>query len=151
MKDGILSKPNCSRATYYSLQWTWGILMNIIGLFVMLYALIRKWPITKYRNAVLIETPSETYGGINFGMFLVIGKGQYRSAPHEYGHGMQNLNWGPLMPFVISLPSAIRFWYRELKYNRKGLTPPTKYDDIWFEKQATEYGKKAEANTWAWL
>ena len=41
------------------------------------------------------------------------------------------------MFFVITGPSIVRYWYRELKYYRKGLVPPTKYDDIWFEGQAT--------------
>ena len=56
---------------------------------------------------------------------------------HECGHGIQNCIWGPLMIFVVCIPSATRYWYREFKYHRKGLTPPTKYDDIWFEGQAT--------------
>lgn len=46
------------------------------------------------------------------------------------------------MWFVITIPSIIRYWYRELKYNKKGLTPPTEYDDIWFEGQATKWGYK---------
>ncbi|MBO5712210.1 MAG: hypothetical protein J6R47_05160 [Acholeplasmatales bacterium] len=45
------------------------------------------------------------------------------------------------MPFVICIPSALRYWYRELRYNRKGITPPTKYDDIWFEDEATKLGR----------
>lgn len=45
------------------------------------------------------------------------------------------------MLFVITIPSAIRYWYRELKYHRKGLVPPTMYDDIWFEGQATRWGQ----------
>ena len=44
------------------------------------------------------------------------------------------------MPFVVSIPSAIRYWNRKLNYHDKGLTPPTEYDDIWFEKQATKLG-----------
>ena len=46
------------------------------------------------------------------------------------------------MPFVICIPSAIRYWYRELKYYRKGLYPETDYDSIWFEGQATKWGNK---------
>ncbi len=44
------------------------------------------------------------------------------------------------MPFVVGIPSMIRYWYRELKYNRKGKVPPTSYDSIWFEGQATRIG-----------
>ena len=46
------------------------------------------------------------------------------------------------MPFVVCIPSAVRYWYREFKYHRKKLTPPTKYDDIWFEGQATKWGSE---------
>ena len=49
---------------------------------------------------------------------------------HEMGHGLQNCLWGPLGIFVIFIPSAIRYWYRELKFYRKGLIPLTQYDDI---------------------
>ena len=53
---------------------------------------------------------------------------------------IQNAILGPFMPFVVGIPSAIRYWYRELKYNRKGKVPPTSYDSIWFEGQATRIG-----------
>lgn len=32
---------------------------------------------------------------------------------HELGHSLQNLKFGPLTPFLISIPSAYRFWMRE--------------------------------------
>lgn len=59
---------------------------------------------------------------------------------HEAGHGLQNIVWGFLFPFVVCIPSAIRYWYRELKYHRKHIKPKTEYDDIWFEGQATRWG-----------
>lgn len=40
------------------------------------------------------------------------------------------------------IPSVIRFWYREFKYNRKDLQAPTEYGDIWFEGQASRWGEK---------
>jgi hypothetical protein len=36
----------------------------------------------------------------------------------------------------------IRYWYRELKYYRKGLIPKTDYDSVWFEGTATKWGTK---------
>ena len=47
------------------------------------------------------------------------------------------------MPFVVSIPSAIRYWYQELKYERKGLTCPVEYDAVWFEDAATQCGRWA--------
>lgn len=138
-----------TKKKYYLIQWTWGFIMNFIGLFPLLWAVINKWPITKYRNAIMIEAPT-SFGGVNFGSIFIIGKGCQKSAPHEYGHGLQNLKWGPLMPFVISIPSAVRYWYRRLRYTNKGLPAPTNYDSIWFEGQATELGKRAASNEWDW-
>ena len=50
--------------------------------------------------------------------------------------------WGILMPFVISIPSAIRYWYREIIYrtNRTKYSKLPPYDSIWFEGQATSLG-----------
>ena len=61
---------------------------------------------------------------------------------HESGHAIQNCYLGFLMPFLVCIPSALRYWYRELKYNRQNVKPPTKYEDIWFEGQATKLGQK---------
>ena len=61
-----------------------------------------------------------------------------RMNSHEAGHGLQNIIWGPLMLFVISIPSFIRFWYREFQMKKgKKLKP---YDSIWLEAQASNWG-----------
>lgn len=33
---------------------------------------------------------------------------------HESGHSVQSLIFGPLFHFIVSLPSVIRFWIRQL-------------------------------------
>ena len=84
------------------------------------------------------------WGGLELGCFFVCGancQSDYLLG-HEAGHGLQNIIWGPIGIFVIFIPSAIRYWYRELKYHKHGLTPPTEYDSIWFEGQATRWGQK---------
>ena len=98
----------------------------------------------------MMEAP-KSFGGLNLGMFFIIGKGNQASAAHEYGHSLQNLTWGLLMPFVIAIPSAVRYWYRRIKYTNKGLKAPTPYDSVWFEAQATDYGNRANAGEWNWL
>jgi hypothetical protein len=62
---------------------------------------------------------------------------------HECGHGLQNCIWGPLFPFVIAIPSAVRYWYREFlhKHNKAKYVLLPDYDAIWFEGQATKWGK----------
>ena len=149
---GTKVKQNGATWEYYALQWTWGILMNLIGVFVFIYALIRKWPIQKHRNAIkIICPPQKAWGGVSFGMFMMVAENSPKSAKHEYGHSIQNMHWGILFPFVIAIPSFVRLWYREFKYNKKGIEPPTKYDDIWFEGEATALGAQAEKEKWDWL
>ena len=193
------------RFMYYLIQWTWGIIMNIFGSITCIIALCCKCPIQKYRNAIEILVPWN-FGGCELGMFFIRGKDCPGVAPHEYGHTIQNLWWGPLFPFVVCLPSAARYWLREQKGQNKkhkwiaalysmilfvaliifaiGLTglygfmifagfiviygsmlfgwllwfetpkyenTPPRYDDIWFEGQATELGNRANNNEWDWL
>lgn len=127
---------------FYLVSATWGCIMTLIGAIVILISL----PFGKVHtyHGRLYATWFKGWGGVSLGCFFVCGEDcQYDSImSHECGHGLQNCIWGPLMPFVVCIPSAFRYWYRVLKYNRKNLTPPTKYDDIWFEGQATNWGKK---------
>jgi hypothetical protein len=127
---------------FYLISFTWGIIMSLIGLVVILFSLPFKKVHTYHGR--LYATWGRGWGGMELGCFFVCGEDcQYDSLmSHECGHTIQNCIWGPLMPFVVCIPSAFRYWYREFKYHRKNLTPPTKYDDIWFEGQATEWGKK---------
>ncbi len=106
---------------YYIIQWTWGLPMNIIGGIVCLISLCFKCPIQKYRNAIEIIVPWN-FGGLELGMFFVRGKNNASVAPHEYGHTIQNLWWGPLFPFVIAIPSAARYWLREFKTKQQKKT-----------------------------
>ena len=140
------------KSIYYFLQWTWGLPMTIIGLIT--YVICFLWCRTyMYRNSVCIVVPWN-FDGVELGMFFVRGKLNNSVCAHEYGHSIQNMWWGPLFPFVIAIPSAIRYWYRKFytayiyPKNRKKLSD---YDSIWFEGQATKLGKLAEKNYWSWL
>ena len=46
------------------------------------------------------------------------------------------------MPFLVSIPSMIRFWYREavVALKRKTLSQLPTYDSIWFEGTASKIG-----------
>lgn len=84
------------------------------------------------------------WGGFETGLMFVR---DHKSADsvdkHEFGHTFQACLLGPLMIFAVSLPSAIRYWVRELKYSKKGLKPATDYDAAWFEDSATQCGRFA--------
>lgn len=58
---------------------------------------------------------------------------------HEQGHGLQNIYWGVLMPFVITIPSAIRYWYRRA-LTARGRIDLVPYSAIWFEADADRRG-----------
>lgn len=141
-------KPKLRRTLFYIVSFTWGLPMTLVGLVVILFSL----PFKKVHiyHGRLYAAWGNGWGGVELGCFFVCSKDcQYDSIMlHECGHGIQNCIWGPLMLFVVCIPSAFRYWYREFKYHRKGLTPPTKYDDIWFEGQATRWGKKYIKTDW---
>lgn len=139
---------------YYLIQWTWGIIQNIIGGLICLGMIILGHKPERQRNAICIEAKWRWGASFNMGMFIFLGKGCRSSIPHEYGHSIQGLIWGPLWWIVIAIPSAARCGLRDLYYKyrypktRKALPP---YDSIWFEGQATNWGNRAFANEWKWL
>lgn len=129
------------KSLYYFLNLTWGVIMTFIGGVAVIVLLILGKKPKRYHGAIYFEV-GKGWGGVELGLFFVCAENSGESVKsHEFGHSLQNCIYGPLMPFLVSIPSAIRYWYREFKYHRKGLNPPTKYDDAWFEGQATEWGK----------
>lgn len=123
---------------FYLISFTWGVIASVAGLLIILFSL----PFGRVHrfHGRLYAVWGKGWGGFSSGPFFVIGEDCISCAPHEAGHGLQNCIWGPLMLFIIMIPSAVRYWYLELKYYRKGLYKP--YDAVWFEKQATKWGEK---------
>lgn len=136
---------------YYLIQWTWGILVNIVGgIIYFILTKIGNYRTYKYRNMYCVVLPWNI-SGMNLGMFTVHGESCPKSIiSHEYGHSIQNLKWGILTPFIISIPSFIRCCYREVL---KSLNhpPKTNYYNIWFEANATELGRMADEEKWDWI
>lgn len=128
-----------NKVTFYVLSFTWGIVVSLIGSIVALALLIAGYKPKKWGHCWYFEV-GYGWGGLEFGPFFIVNKNPSTHVRnHELGHGFQNCKYGPAMVF-ISLMSICRYWYRELKYNRKGLMPPTDYDDIWFESEASRLG-----------
>lgn len=135
---------------YYLIQLTWGLPLNIIG--AMVYFVLKylfKRPVNRFRNMFCVIVPSN-FGGMNLGMFTVLGNQMGYLVSHEYGHSIQNLIFGWFTPFVVSIPSAVRYWYRNIQ-TAIGESPQTMYDDVWFEAQATKLGRLATKGAWNWL
>ena len=130
------------RILFYIASFTWGAILSIPGLLIILICL----PFKKVHifHGRLYAVIGKNWGGLELGCFFICAEQCQtdHTRKHECGHGLQNIIWGPLMLFVITIPSAIRYWYLELKYYRKNIYCPIGYDDIWFEGQATRWGDK---------
>lgn len=100
---------------FYLLSFTWGIIMTLFGTIVALGCLI----IGKQPKHFYIFTRFEIgrgWGGFEAGPFFFTSeKPSLYTKQHESGHGIQNIYFGPLMPFIVSIPSATRYWLRECK------------------------------------
>ena len=120
---------------YYLLQWTWGLLENIIGGIVFL-VLIGK-PHFKYKKCIATVYSETNNGSFSLGMFIFLGRKYETVIDHEYGHTLQNMMFGIAKPFIVSIPSIVRYWYKELISHKWD-----DYDDIWFENHATKIGSK---------
>lgn len=133
------------RILFYIASFTWGFIMSFIGLWpIIILACMKRVHVFHGR---LYGVVGKSWGGVEFGCFFICCSdcmNDDRLRGHECGHGIQNIIWGPLMPFVVSIPSAIRYWYREIIYrkDRERYWKLPDYDAIWFEGQATRWGQK---------
>ena len=126
------------RKLFYILNITWGLPMNLVGALVALCLLaVGKHP-ERYGDCWCF-TVGKGWGGVSLGMVMLVEEGaSTHTKNHEHGHAVQNALYGVFMPFIVSIPSAARYWSRKGK-DRTTLPP---YDAVWFEGQATEWGNK---------
>jgi hypothetical protein len=129
-----------NKVLYYILAFTWGLPMTLIGLFVALVLICLRYRANTYGGCLHFSV-GKKWGGVSLGIVIITDDNTpKRTMNHEFGHSLQNCCYGFLMPFIVCIPSVIRYWYRELRYHRRNIIPPTAYDDIWFEGQATRWG-----------
>ena len=125
---------------YYLLQFTWGILGTILG-YIILLILLPFGKVYTFNHTLVLKLNKNTSWGFSVGTVAVAGNNANISLIyHEYGHTLQNAILGPLAFVLVIFPSFIRYQYREIHYYKKGLKPAKKYDDIWFEFNATHAG-----------
>lgn len=121
---------------YYLLQWTWGIIQNVIGLLLWLVLMIKN-PKRRIQNFnCAIVTRWHRKGSMCLGMFIFLGRDDQRIIVHEYGHSIQSIILGPFYLIIIGIPSYI--WcnlFRKYRKN-KGI----KYCDFYPEKWANILG-----------
>lgn len=129
---------------FYILSFTWGLPMSLAGLLVAGVLMLAGYKPKRFHHLFYFEV-GENWGGVELGCFFVVNKNpSLHIKQHEAGHGIQNIVFGPLMPFIVSIPSAIRYWNREYLYrtDRKKYYELPDYDSVWFEGQATRLGEK---------
>lgn len=130
------------RFTYYLLNLTWGLPLTIIG-YILLLLLLPFGKVKKFLGVPYLEFKKQKGWGFSIGIVSFVTKNPSISLlEHEFGHSVQNAIFGPFTLFIISLPSVIRFHYRELKTMITNNLPKKPYDSIWFEKSATIIGMR---------
>ena len=99
------------KALFYLIQFTWGIVQNLIGLIGFL--LLRKSRHERFANAVITYVDTDkSFGGISLGIFIFVNAKKkedwlHDTRIHEYGHTIQSVVLGPLYFPVIGIPSMI--------------------------------------------
>ena len=130
-----------SKRAFYILSFTWGLPVTLAGLLVAGVMLLTGHKPEKWKWCWFFRVGKKYWGGCEWGMIFLRDKGtDTYLQDHEFGHAIQNCFLGPLMPFVVSLPSTLRYHTRNIQ-TRLGKNPKRGYYDIWFEKQASELGK----------
>ena len=133
-----------NKKAFWTLQLTWGIIMNIIGLLVFIILLCKKYKPKRFHQMIYF-TIGNNWGGVNLGFCTIVSKASEESTlRHEHGHFIQNAMYGVLFPFIVAIPSFTRYQYRSwlVRTGRKKRNELPDYYSIWFEKQASDFGYK---------
>jgi hypothetical protein len=128
---------------YYLIQFTWGLVNNLIGaLFLLANGKLKR----EFFHGACLSYHNGGWGGVSMGIFIFVngnrGEEWVRGCRvHEYGHTLQSLLLGPLYMFVIGIPSFV--WCnskRCIKFrSEKGIT----YGAFYPEKWANAWGAAA--------
>lgn len=135
---------------YWLVQLTWGAVMTIPGLLVTCFCILFLHGKVHRNGYSYIVEIGGNWGGLNLGAVSLCG-GYTTICPdedwfeytrrHEFGHSLQNMMFGPLMLFIVEIPSVIRYHYQNAR-SKKGLENKP-YNDIWFEGTASAWGSNA--------
>lgn len=123
--------------------------MTFIGLIFFIITLFIGGK-THKNGCSLVTEIGGNWGGLSLGCFAFCGDysktNDYwfqHTRRHEFGHSIQNAILGPFFIFIVALPSAIRYHYKNYRTKLGKVYSVDWYDSIWFEGTATKYGTKA--------
>ncbi len=136
---------------YLIVQWTWGILQNLLGSVVFLLNCKNKHYF--YHGALVTVWKSKS--SVSIGMFVFITEEPYfyeklkdhytkqelsqRLLVHEYGHTIQSLILGPLYLIAMGIPSTL--WGFLPSLNRMRAEKQISYFSFFTEKWANHLGE----------
>lgn len=125
---------------FYVLNFTWGIIMNIIGAIgAALVSLETGIKPTRHAGNIVFKF-GHYWGGVSLGIFTFMClEADEHTLNHEFGHSIQNAIFGPFFIPLVAIPSFIRCQ----KFNnniKKGIPNEEDYDAAWFEGSATKWG-----------
>lgn len=141
--DGALQM-RMNKVAFYILSLTWGLPLTLIGCLVAGVLMCLGYRPKKFGYSYYFEIGTD-WGGLEMGLFFLTEKFPAKTlCAHEFGHGIQNCLYGIFMIPLVCIPSAIRYWYREViwRISPKKYYSLPEYDAIWFEGQATKWGTK---------
>lgn len=133
---------------FWIISLTWGALLTIPSLVITGILILCGYRVHKNGFSYIVEVGGN-WGGLEIGAVAICGN-YSESCPtwfehtrrHEFGHNLQQLVFGPLMLFIVGIPSACRYWYKRIKESHGTYFSPEWYDSAWFESEATRLGTK---------
>lgn len=130
-----------SKKTYYTMSFTWGLPMTILGLLTAAVLIVLGHKPKRFGWAWYFEIGNHR-DGFSLGFIFFCGKKSSNvTKAHEYGHSIQNCKYGLIMPF-FTIASAVRYWYYTVVEDWLGGKLPD-YELSWrFESNATKLGIK---------
>lgn len=106
-------------ALFWAWSCTWGIVMTLIGAIGALVLIVGGQEPRVFHGRVYFQL-GRGWGGVSLGAFFFLSTTSHDSTKqHEAGHTVQNLIFGPLMPFVVCIPSAFRCVLRDCTFTGK--------------------------------
>ena len=121
---------------YYFLQFTWGIIQNVIGLLLWITLFIINPNRKKKTFYGALVTEWKYKSSLGLGIFIFLGYDNDRLLVHEYGHTIQSMILGPLFLPLVGIPSFIH----ACLYNRKKVKRSHNYYSFYTEKWANILG-----------
>lgn len=136
---------------YFLLQWTWGIIQNILGLILFLFNISKKHYF--YKGSIITIWDAKE-SSTSIGMFIFMSEQCpkdktkklsmqetfNRTQVHEYGHTIQSIILGPLFLLVIGIPSFL--WALIPKLKRYRMNNKISYFSFYTERWANYLGEK---------